>query len=157
MDPAKLNHLLVKTFPNGIEKADVAWLPAPPNDGMTFKTFGRRAMRSTLRATDVIVGLDGRRIRSTEAVPRYWSGPASTHGCASSSGVMDGIRKWSPMFRNDGLVPCSSTIRLRGLPTRRGRSGFELPSYCFFPVKVPSPRSPIVTFPFIVAPSAVPV
>ena len=29
-------------------------------------------------------------------------------------------------------------------------------AYCLFPVKVPSPRSPTVTFPFIVEASAVP-
>jgi hypothetical protein len=55
-----------KIFPNGIELAQTGWLPAPPPDGMTFKTFGRRAARTGLRASDVVVAVDGYRVHSAE-------------------------------------------------------------------------------------------
>jgi tetratricopeptide (TPR) repeat protein len=52
-------------FTNGLEHADLAWLPAPPTDGVVFTRFSRVAERAGLRPTDVLVALDGYRIRST--------------------------------------------------------------------------------------------
>jgi hypothetical protein len=53
-----------KIFPKGVETAEIGWLPAPPDDGLTFRTFGRRAARTGLRPTDIIVAVDGYRVHS---------------------------------------------------------------------------------------------
>lgn len=54
--------LVADRFPSGLEPAPTEG--AAPNDGVQFTTFGRRAERAGLRATDVLVGVDGYRVRS---------------------------------------------------------------------------------------------
>jgi hypothetical protein len=53
-------------FPQGIELADGAWLPAPPPDGVMFLSYGPRAARTGLQPDDVIVAVDGYRVHSME-------------------------------------------------------------------------------------------
>jgi hypothetical protein len=60
----RVPELLPDVFPKGVERAETAWLPAPPKDGMVFTSFGRRALASGLRATDIVVAVDGFRVRS---------------------------------------------------------------------------------------------
>ncbi|MCC7180854.1 MAG: hypothetical protein IT177_20915 [Acidobacteria bacterium] len=55
--------LLRSVFPRGGERLVKHALDAVPKDGVVFATFGDRAARVGLKATDVIVGLDGWRVR----------------------------------------------------------------------------------------------
>lgn len=57
--------LVGEVFPDGLEMVDSAWLPAPPTDGVAFATFSPRAARTGLQPTDIVVGVDGFRVRST--------------------------------------------------------------------------------------------
>lgn len=54
--------LLRRRFPRGLEEVPAG--QAAPTDGIRFRTFGRRAERAGLRPDDVIVGIDGHRVRS---------------------------------------------------------------------------------------------
>lgn len=57
---------LVKTqFPAGLEAVTVDRLSAAPDDGIVFKTFGARPARVGLQQSDVLVAIDGYRVRST--------------------------------------------------------------------------------------------
>lgn len=60
--------LVKNSYPNGIEPAEMAWLPAPPTDGVVFATFTLRAKATGLRPTDIIVAVDGYRVHS---YPQY--------------------------------------------------------------------------------------
>jgi hypothetical protein len=53
-------------FPQGIERADGAWLPAPPPDGVMFLSYGPRAARTGFQPDDVIVAVEGYRVHSME-------------------------------------------------------------------------------------------
>jgi hypothetical protein len=55
-----------RIFSHGIERVDLPALTTPPSDGIVFHTFGRRAERVGFRRDDVIVGIDGFRVRSTQ-------------------------------------------------------------------------------------------
>ncbi len=55
---------LRQTFPNGIERLAMHALDVTPVDGMAFHTFSRRAGATGLRPTDVVVGVDGWRVRT---------------------------------------------------------------------------------------------
>lgn len=54
--------LVADRFPRGLEAPPEA--AAAPYDGVAFTNFGARAGRAGLRQTDVIVGIDGVRVRS---------------------------------------------------------------------------------------------
>lgn len=54
--------LVADRFPSGLEPAPTDG--AAPVDGVAFTTFGRRAERAGLRASDILVGIDGYRVRS---------------------------------------------------------------------------------------------
>lgn len=56
--------LLQSVFPRGGERLVVNALPATPADGVVFATFGERAARAGLEAGDIIVGVDGWRVRN---------------------------------------------------------------------------------------------
>jgi len=58
--------LLTKWFPQGLETASLQTFSAPPADGVVFKTYGRRAERTGLRADDVIVATEGIRVHNTD-------------------------------------------------------------------------------------------
>ena len=51
-------------FPTGMEPLALHALDVTPLDGMGFQTFGQRATAIGLRPTDVVVGVDGWRVRS---------------------------------------------------------------------------------------------
>jgi hypothetical protein len=61
--------LVPKVFPVGLEKVALSELSNPPTDGIVFDDYGRRAEHTGLRQTDVIVGVDGMRVRSDA---QYW-------------------------------------------------------------------------------------
>lgn len=54
--------LVADRFPAGLEPVSTG--DAAPADGVRFTTFGQRAERAGLRATDILVGIDGYRVRS---------------------------------------------------------------------------------------------
>lgn len=54
--------LVAESFPSGLEVPPTA--AAAPYDGVAFSNFGARAGRAGLRRSDVIVGIDGVRVRS---------------------------------------------------------------------------------------------
>jgi tetratricopeptide (TPR) repeat protein len=56
--------LLRHDFPNGLERLVLYALHGSPTDGIAFKTFGRRPASVGLEATDVIVAVDGWRVRT---------------------------------------------------------------------------------------------
>ena len=64
----KALELLREWFPNGLEPLSATQPSGPPVDGVAFVNFGRRPERSGLRRTDIIVGLDGYRVRTTDQV-----------------------------------------------------------------------------------------
>ena len=53
-----------KVFPDGLEPVRLDELSAPPTDGVRIVRAGRAASRAGLRSNDVIVALDGWRLRS---------------------------------------------------------------------------------------------
>jgi hypothetical protein len=55
--------LLRPAFPTGLEPVALHALPVRPTDGVRFQTFGARAGGIGLRPTDIIVGVDGWRVR----------------------------------------------------------------------------------------------
>ncbi len=59
--------LVAETFPAGFEVPPASGVP--PADGVAFTNFGARAAKAGLRQTDVIVGIDGVRVR--------WDGQAT--------------------------------------------------------------------------------
>jgi hypothetical protein len=59
---AKAGELLRPTFPSGIEPVVMHALPVAPTDGVQLAPFGPRAMKTGLRATDVVIGVDGWRV-----------------------------------------------------------------------------------------------
>lgn len=56
--------LVADRFPSGLEVPPAA--AAAPGDGVAFSNFGARAGRAGLRRSDVVVGIDGVRVRSWE-------------------------------------------------------------------------------------------
>jgi hypothetical protein len=56
-------------FPTGMERLAVHALDATPVDGIVFATFGQRALTTGLRPTDIIVGVDEWRVRTSL---QYW-------------------------------------------------------------------------------------
>lgn len=54
--------LVAESFPSGLEVPPAA--AAAPYDGVAFSNFGARAGRAGLRRSDIIVGIDGVRVRS---------------------------------------------------------------------------------------------
>src|SRR5205823_2684558 len=56
--------LLRHDFPNGLEHVTTYALDASPTDGVTFKRFGRRPASFGLEAMDVVVAVDGWRVRT---------------------------------------------------------------------------------------------
>ncbi len=55
-----------KVFPHGIESLDLRALPSPPSDGIAFQSFGPRARRTGLLPDDIIVGVEGYRVRTVD-------------------------------------------------------------------------------------------
>jgi hypothetical protein len=60
----KASAALKDVFPNGIERGDLALIPAPPPDGVQMIEFGRRAARTGLRPEDVIVKVENIRVHN---------------------------------------------------------------------------------------------
>jgi hypothetical protein len=61
---SKLDRALRAAFPNGLERLDAAQLPPVPKDGMGLSQPGPDAPLSGLEAGDIVVGVDGWRVRS---------------------------------------------------------------------------------------------
>jgi S1-C subfamily serine protease len=59
---AEAGELLRPVFPRGLESVVMYALPVTPTDGVLLAPFGPRAMRTGLRATDVLIGVDGWRV-----------------------------------------------------------------------------------------------
>jgi hypothetical protein len=62
----KLDGLVGKVFPDGLTKLDPDRLGKAPTDGVEIRGESAPARRSGLRRADVIVGLDGWRVRTLE-------------------------------------------------------------------------------------------
>jgi hypothetical protein len=68
------SELLRPLFPGGLEPMAKHNLPAVPSDGVAFTTFGPRPHALGMRFTDIIVGIDGWRVRTAAqylAVTRF--------------------------------------------------------------------------------------
>jgi tetratricopeptide (TPR) repeat protein len=59
---AQAGELLRPVFPRGLEAVVMHALPVAPTDGVLLAPFGPRAMKTRLRATDVLIGVDGWRV-----------------------------------------------------------------------------------------------
>jgi len=73
--------LLRHDFPNGLEPVVTYALDASPVDGAVFETFGRRAASLGFEPTDVIVAVDGWRVRNATQyydLSRMYRGDAMT-------------------------------------------------------------------------------
>src|SRR5438067_2616705 len=66
---AKAMAIAGKTFPQGVERVTLTAFSNPPTDGIVFHDYGRRAERIGLRMSDVIVAVDGIRVRNHQ---QYW-------------------------------------------------------------------------------------
>jgi len=66
---AKAMAIAGKTFPQGVERVTLTAFSNPPTDGIVFHAYGRRAERIGLRMSDVIVAVDGIRVRNHQ---QYW-------------------------------------------------------------------------------------
>ena len=62
---ARALELLRTWFPQGLERLPSSLPAEPPGDGVSFINFGARLARAGLRQTDIVVGLDGYRVRTT--------------------------------------------------------------------------------------------
>src|SRR5262249_5454002 len=60
---ARAAALAKEEFPRGFERASLSALSSPPTDGVVFTSFGRRVERTGLRREDVVVAVDGIRVR----------------------------------------------------------------------------------------------
>lgn len=56
--------MLRAEFPDGMQRAGLYALDRTPIDGVVFGAFGRRAAATGLRQSDVIIGIDGWRVRN---------------------------------------------------------------------------------------------
>jgi tetratricopeptide (TPR) repeat protein len=63
-DRAEAGEMLRDVFPSGVESLQRHALDATAQDGATFLTFGARAAAMGLRPSDVVVGIDGWRVRN---------------------------------------------------------------------------------------------
>ena len=59
---AKAGELLRPAFPGGLQPVVMHALPVTPDDGIQVAPFGPRAMKTGLRADDVVIGIDGWRV-----------------------------------------------------------------------------------------------
>jgi hypothetical protein len=66
----KLQRCLVKTFPQGLQHVELKDLSGPPTDGVFVNGHTDETLKQGIWAGDVIVGLDGWRVRTTE---QYWA------------------------------------------------------------------------------------
>lgn len=58
--------LLRPVFPDGVQPLQRHALAPQPGDGVAFATWGPRATDTGIRPTDIIVGMDGWRVRNTD-------------------------------------------------------------------------------------------
>jgi tetratricopeptide (TPR) repeat protein len=66
----KLQRCLAKTFPQGLQHVELKDVSGPPTDGVFVNGHSDETMKQGIWAGDVIVGLDGWRVRTTE---QYWA------------------------------------------------------------------------------------
>jgi hypothetical protein len=59
---AKAGELLRPAFPGGLQRVVMHALPVTPDGGIQVAPFGPRAMKTGLRADDVVIGIDGWRV-----------------------------------------------------------------------------------------------
>ncbi len=78
---AKASEMLRPLFPGGLEPLAGHSLPVTPGDGVAFATFGPRPTALGMQITDIIVGVNGWRVRSANqyiAVTRFRNDDAMT-------------------------------------------------------------------------------
>lgn len=66
----KLQKCLAKTFPQGLQHVELKDLSGPPTDGVFVNGHSDDTLKQGIWAGDVIVGLDGWRVRTRE---QYWA------------------------------------------------------------------------------------
>jgi hypothetical protein len=67
---SKLERCLASTFPQGLQRVELKDLSGPPTDGIFVNGHSDETLKQGIWAGDVIVGLDGWRVRTTE---QYWA------------------------------------------------------------------------------------